>query len=229
MRKILTLALVLFAALAWANPEALIDQGSYKDAYQEALSLHTAKGYALAAQAAVLYANLKASTDKERESWYEKAEQAAKKAVKSDPNYAEGYFELARAQGRLAQFRGILSSLGLASSVRDNLNKALKLNPRHVSALVALAIWNLELAQKGVGWLYGASIDNVKPLFEKAIKLEPNEVAHRLEYGFALYRMKRYKEARVQLEKALELPARTYADKMDQQQARELLDEMKNK
>jgi len=229
MRKLLTLALVFSAALAWANPADLIDRGSYQEAYQEALALGTAEGYALAAQAASLYANFKASTDKDKEAWYDKAEKAAKKAIELDPDYTEGYFELARAQGRLAQFRGILSSLGLASSVRDNLNKVLKLNPRHASALVALAIWNLELAQKGVGWLYGASIDNVKPLFEKAIKLEPNEVAHRLEYGQALYRMKQFKEAQAQLEKALELPARTYADKLDQQQAQKLLDEIKNK
>jgi len=229
MRKLLMLSLVFIAAFAWANPASLIAQGSYKAAYQEALALGSAEGYALAAQAASLYANFKANTDKDREAWYDKAEKAAKKAIELDPNYTEGYFELARAQGRLAQFRGILSSLGLASSVRDNLNKVLKLNPKHDAALVALAIWNLELAQKGVGWLYGASIDNVKPLFEKAIKLNPTSIAHRLEYGQALYRMKQYKEARAQLEKALELPAQTYADKMDQQQARKLLDEIKNK
>jgi tetratricopeptide (TPR) repeat protein len=227
MRKTLFLLITVLAALAWANPAALIDEGRFKDAYQEALGENTAAAYALAAQAASLYAGYKASTDKEKEAWFDKAEKAAQKAIKLDPKYPEGYFELARAQGRLAQFRGILASLGLAGSVRDNLKKTLELDPKHDAALVALAIWNLELAQKGVGWLYGASMGNVKPLFEKAIKLNPTSIAHRLEYGSALLRMKEPQAAKVQLEKALELPALTYADRRDQETAKKLLAQIK--
>jgi len=223
MKKIFLLSLFLIISIAWANPAQLIDKGEFKAAYQEALAANTAKGYALAAQAASYYAGFKAATDKEKEDWYDKAEAAAKKAVELDPNYPEGYFEMARAQGRLAQFRGILASLGLASSVRDNLNKALELKPDHDAAMVALAIWNLELAQKGVGWMYGASVNNVLPLFEKAIAISPTEIAHRLEYGNALIRLKRPAEAKVQLQKALELPAFTYADKMNQKKAKALL------
>jgi len=226
MRKILVFLMALTAALALAEPTALIDKGEFKAAYEEALSLGTAQGYALAAQAASYYAGYKASGDDEMEEWYGKAEKAAKEAIKLDKNYPEGYFELARAQGRLAQFRGILASLGLASSVRDNLNKTLKLKPDHDGAMVALAIWNLELAQKGVGWMYGASIKNVVPLFEKAISINPTAIAHRLEYGNALIRMKKPDEARAQLQKALELPARTYVDRKNQERARELLQEL---
>ena len=153
MRKLLVFTLLLGAALVWANPVELIDAGEYKAAYQEALAANSAQGYALAAQAASYYAGFKATSDKEKEEWYGKAEAAAKKAIELDPDYPEGYFELARAQGRLAQFRGILASLGLASSVRDNLNKTLELKPDHDAAMVALALWNLELAQKGVGWM----------------------------------------------------------------------------
>lgn len=227
MRKLLVFTLLLGAALVWANPVELIDAGEYKAAYQEALAANSAQGYALAAQAASYYAGFKATSDKEKEEWYGKAEAAAKKAIELDPDYPEGYFELARAQGRLAQFRGILASLGLASSVRDNLNKTLELKPDHDAAMVALALWNLELAQKGVGWMYGASTKNVVPLFEKAISINPNAIAHHLEYGNALIRLNKPEKARLELQKALELPAKTYADRMNQQKARELLEEIK--
>jgi len=227
MRKLFGLLLLLAVSIAWANPAELIDKGEFRAAYQEALAAGDAVGYALAAQAASYYAGFKAVTDEEKEEWYDKAETAAEKAIKLDPNYPEGYFELARAQGRLAQFRGILASLGLASSVRDNLNKALELKPDHDGALVALAIWNLELAQKGVGWMYGASTKNVIPLFEKAISINPTSIAHRLEYGSALMRMKKPDAAKAQLQKALELPAKTYADRMNQEKARQLLKELK--
>ncbi len=225
MRKLLPF-LALLAALALADPAALIDEGRFQQAYEEALTQKTATGYALAAKAASYYAGYKATADKDKEAWYTKAEQAAKKAIKTDPNYPEGYFELARAQGRLAQFRGILASLNLASSVRDNLNKTLELKPDHDAAMVALAIWNLELAQKGVGWMYGASIKRVEPLFQKAISLNPTAIAHRLEYGSALIRLGKPDAAREQLEKALELPARTWADRADQEKARQLLAEL---
>jgi len=222
MKKLLAI-IALIATLAWANPGALIDAGRFQEAYEEALSLETAAGYALAAQAASYYAGFKAGQAKEKETWYSKAEAAAKKAIEADPDYPEGYFELARAQGRLSQFRGILASLNLASSVRDNLKKALSIDPKHDAALVALALWNLELAQKGVGWMYGASLKRVEPLFEQAIKINPEAIAHRLEYGGALIRLKKPDAARVQLEKALALPAKTWVDRANQDKARELL------
>jgi Tfp pilus assembly protein PilF len=213
--------------VAWASPAALIDEGRFQQAYEEALAQGTAAGYALAAQAASYYAGYKASDAKTKEAWFSKAEAAAKKAIAADPAYPEGYFELARAQGRLSQFRGILASLNLASSVRDNLKKALELNPKHDGALVALALWNLELAQKGVGWMYGASIKRVEPLFQQAIQINPTAIAHRLEYGGALIRLKKPQEARVQLEKALALPARTWIDRANQEKARALLADLK--
>ena len=226
MKKLFVVALALLAAVALANPAALIDEGRFQEAYQEALGLGTAEGFALAAKAASYFAGYKATTDKDKEAWFTKAEQAAKQAIETDPNYPEGYFELARAQGRLAQFRGILASLNLASSVRDNLNKTLELDPNHDAAMVALAIWNLELAQKGVGWMYGASIKRVEPLFQKAIALNPTSIAHRLEYGQALIRLKKPDAARKQLKKALELPAKTWVDRADQEKARKLLSEL---
>ncbi len=226
MKKLLALY-VLVAGLAWANPAALIDEGKFQQAYEEAFAQGTAVAYALAAKAASYQAGYVATSANEKEAWFSKAEAAAKKAIAADAGYPEGYFELARAQGRLSQFRGILASLNLASSVRDNLKKALELDPEHDGALVALALWNLELAQKGVGWMYGASIKRVEPLFQKAIALNPTAIAHRLEYGGALIRLKKPEAARAQLQKALELPARTWVDRADQEKARTLLEELR--
>ena len=227
MKKIGVLLLAVSFALALANPGRLIDDGKFQQAYSEALAMKSAPGYALAAEAASLYAGYKAAGSKEKEEWFSKAEAAAKLAIKADPKYPKGYFELSRAQGRLAQYRGILASLNLASSVRDNIKKTLALDPTYDAAWVALAVWNLELAQKGVGWMYGASIGNVIPNFEKAIKLAPNDISHRLEYGSALLRMKKPQLAKKQLEKALQLRAVTYTDRMDQQKAKELLAQIK--
>lgn len=221
--RAIAMTLLLVTAFAWAGASELLAAGEFQKAYAEAIS---AGEYALAAKAASYYATYVAQSSRERELWFSKAEEAARKAIRENPGDAEGYFELARALGRLAQYRGILQSLSLAAEVRDNLKKALELNPNHAGAMVALAIWNLELAQKGVGWLYGASADRVIPLFEKAIALEPEEIIHRYEYARALARMGKKREALKQLEIALSLPPKDARDEYVLKEAQELFDKL---
>ncbi|AEB10852.1 tetratricopeptide repeat protein [Marinithermus hydrothermalis] len=225
MRKVVFI-LGILCGLVWAQPKALIAEGRFQEAYAQALEANTAKSLALAAQAASFQAIYLAENDAEREMWFSRAEQAARRAIELDPNYAEGYFELGRALGRLAQYRGILQSLFLASEVRNVLNKTLELDPQHAGARTALALWNLELAQRGVGFLYGARMDRVIPLFEEAIALEPEVIIHRVEYAEALSRMNRTEQARAQLEAALSLPAQSARDRFDQERARRMLAEL---
>lgn len=226
MRRLLVLLVVSFSALAFAGAAELLAEGKFQAAYEAAVE---EGNWVLAARAASFYAMYQAETNKERAAWFSKAEAAAKKAIQEDPENPEGYFELARALGRLAQYRGILQSLSLASAVRDNLNKALELNPNYASAMVALALWHLELSQKGVGWLYGASEKKVIPLFEKAIQLEPNRIIHRYEYAKALARLGKTQEALKQLEVALSLPPKDARDEYVLKEAQEIFDELLKK
>ncbi len=224
MRQLLVLLVVSLSALAFAGAAELLAEGEFKAAYEAAIQ---EGDWVLAARAASFYAMYQATDKKERAAWFSKAEAAAKKAIKEDPENPEAYFELARALGRLAQYRGILQSLSLASAVKENLDKALKLKPDYASALVALALWHLELSQKGVGWLYGASEKKVIPLFEKAIQLEPDRIIHRLEYAKALIRLGKKKEALKQLEVALSLPPRDARDRYVLEEARALYEKLK--
>lgn len=225
MKKIIFLALAAIALALAQNAvpvDKMIDDGRFQAAYAEGIKQGGAKALALAAKAASFYAVYEAK-DIEKGSWFDKAEDAAKKAIQADKDYAEGYFELARAHGRLAQYRGILESLSLATSVRENLEKTLALNDKHAGARVALALWNIELNSKGVGWLYGANNGRVVPLFEEAIKLEPQVIIHKVEYATALERLGKKDEARKQLEAALAIAPKTAADRYDQERARKQL------
>ncbi len=223
------LAATLLLTLAFANPADLLRQGDFQAAYRSGLEAGDAQSYVLAARAASFYAMYQAKDDRDRADWFAKAEAAAKKAIELDSQNAEGYFELARALGRLAQYRGILQSLSLASAVRDNLEKALERNPDHAGARVALALWNLELSQKGVGWLYGASIGRVVPLFEKAIRLEPEEIIHRTEFARALLRLGQRDLALEQLRVALKLKAKDARDRYEQAWAEQKLQELEQR
>lgn len=230
-RPFILLTSLLSLALAQApQVEALVDAGRFQEAYEMGLKLSTPEALALAAKGASFYAMYQAK-DAEKRAWFERAEKAASQAIAKDPDYPEGYFERARALGRLSQYKGILEALaeGLAPRIRSDLERTLKLKPDHAGAMVALALWHFELVQKG--WLVaatqGADGGKVEPLMRRAIELEPEGIIHRVEYARVLAAWGKKEEARKQLEVALSLPAKTAADRYDQERARQELAKLK--
>jgi tetratricopeptide (TPR) repeat protein len=82
------------------------------------LKLGTPEALALAAKGASFYAMYQAK-DEEKRAWFEKAEKAASQAIAKAPDYPEGYFERARALGRLSQYKGILEALAEGLAPQD--------------------------------------------------------------------------------------------------------------
>ena len=189
MRQIM-IALLAASSLALAadlnDARAQYAKGDFQGATATALSLKTADGFALAARANSIYAST--LPEARQADQYDKSDDYARQAIKLDAKNVEGYFELARALGRISQLRGVLNALvqGIGTQIKQNLDRALELNPRHASSMVALGLWHAEIVSKGVGWLYGADGGKVAPLMEAAIKLEPDQVIHRVEYARAL-------------------------------------------
>ncbi|WP_295823061.1 tetratricopeptide repeat protein [uncultured Deinococcus sp.] len=222
----LTLALMLSApALAQSQQaaQALYDQGKWQEAASAAAALNTSAGLALAAEATTGGASL--VPDSQKKALFTKAQDYAKAAISRDPNNADAYFELARAQGRLAQFSGILQSLGLATDMKGNLDKALALNPKMAGGYVALGLWNANLVAKGFIAVRasGADRNQIVPNFEKAIALEPNVAIHKIEYANALILQGKKAEAAAQLDRAVALPADTFWEKRDLEAAKATL------
>ncbi|WP_322472180.1 tetratricopeptide repeat protein [Deinococcus sp. AB2017081] len=222
----LTLALMLSApALAQSQQaaQALYDQGKWQEAASAAAALNTSAGLALAAEATTGGASL--VPDSQKKALFTKAQDYAKAAISRDPNNADAFFELARAQGRLAQFSGILQSLGLATDMKGNLDKALSLNPKMAGGYVALGLWNANLVAKGFIAVRasGADRNQIVPNFEKAIALEPNVAIHKIEYANALILQGKKAEAAAQLDRAVALPADTFWEKRDLEAAKATL------
>ncbi len=216
---VLVLGLALGLAQNAATVEKLLEDGKFQEAHEAGLRLGSAEGLVLAAKAASYFAGYQAK-DNEKADWFGRAEAAARRAIQADGNNAEAYFELARAQGRLSQYRGILESLGLAGGIKENLDKTLRLNPRHAGAKVALALWHHSLISKNVGWLYGANGNQIMPLFNEAIQLEPQAIIHKVELAGVLAAQGKKEEARKQYEAALAIAPKTAADRYDLERAR---------
>ena len=208
-------SLSMSQAASLGDAQALLDQGNWQAAANTAYALKSADGYALAAQSYTLGAEL--LPDNQKKAQFTRAQNLAKQAIAAAPNNASAHFELARADGRLAQYSGILQSLGLAGEVRRELDTAIKLNPNLAEAYVALGLWNAELTAKGfiATRATGADRNEIAPNFEKAIALEPANASHKMEYANALLLQNKKAAAVAELEKMVTLPAVTFWEKRD--------------
>lgn len=231
MRSLIVTAALTLAATASAQSlsaaTSLFEQGKWQEAANAAAALNSSEGFALAAEATTAGSAL--VPDNQKKALFEKAQGYAKQAIAKDKNNAEAYFEMARAQGRLAQFSGILQSLGLAGEMKKNLDMAIKLDPKLPGAYVALGLWNANLVSKGFIAVQasGANKNQIIPNFEKAISLEPDVAIHRIEYANALILQGRKAEATTQLQKAVSIPANTFWEKRDLEAAKATLAKLK--
>ena len=79
---------------------------------------------------------------------------------------------------------------GLGTKVRDALTQALKLNPDHADAHIALGAFHAEVINKVgamVGGLtYGAKKDAAVEHYQQALKLNPDSAIARIEYANGL-------------------------------------------
>lgn len=199
--------------------DALFDQGDYAGAagvYQRIFD-ETDDGVALYKLAnAKVYAAGQTEGDT-TEALYDAAVTAAKEAVELVPDDLEAHMALVRAWGRLAQYRGVLESLNIATLMKEEIDLILERDPNHDGALHALALWHLN-----VPWVFGGRSDKTRGLFEQAIAVNPT-VLHHLEYGESLLTLGDPAAAKAQLEAALALPAPTAADRDEQAKAQAVL------
>jgi tetratricopeptide (TPR) repeat protein len=194
------------------------------------LDSEAAEAYATAAKYTSVYASNQ--PENKQGALYERAEALARKAVAQSPNNAKAHFEIARAVGRLSQLRGVAQAIfqGLAPQIKEELEKAIGLNPKAAEAMAALGLWHAEVSAKGAGWLYGADNSKTVPLFEQAIKLEPDVVIHRVEYAKALLLIDSNKNkdaARKQLEIAITFKPSDAAERFDLLHAKADLEKLK--
>lgn len=223
IRRFIRLALVLTALGSAAaqdigTGDRLFDEGDYAAAaaaYQELAADGDGVALYKVADAKVYQAGQ--TEGDAAEALYDEAVAAAKEAVELVPDDLEAHMALVRAWGRLAQYRGVLESLNLATLMRNELDLILARDPEHDGALHALALWHLN-----VPWIFGGRKEATRGLFDQAIAVQPT-VLHHLEYGESLVTLGDPEAARAQLAAALALPAETAAERDEQRRAQALL------
>ncbi|MGO8740746.1 hypothetical protein [Rhodoblastus sp.] len=149
-------------------------------------------GANVAAKAINIYATYLVDDLAEKTRLFEDAADRAESLQKAAPDNANAFYLHAQALGRYSQGVSVVKALaeGLGGKIRHSLETALKHEPRHADAHIALGTYHAEIVDKIGGMIasltYGASKDAAVKQFEAALKLNPGSAIARMEYANAL-------------------------------------------
>lgn len=208
--------LVLLAADAGAqsleDARSAFAEGSFLEAAELGEALGTSDGYTLAAQSVAIHAHYFATED-EWEELVERAIEMGDEAMRADSTNAEAHYQAAHALGRYAQGIGAITALrqGLAGRIRERLDAAIRLDPYHWEARLALGGWHADIAAEGfiARRMYGGNRPAAVVLFEQALQMAPESRVVLFEYGSRLPDLDEENgegRAREMLDQAAQLP-----------------------
>jgi tetratricopeptide (TPR) repeat protein len=183
---------------AWA----LYHAGEFQKAVEAGLKAGGA-GITVANKAQCIYANYLEKSEKTKLALFLEAAERAEAQAAEEPKNANAFYLTAYAVGRYSQGISVAKALtqGLGAKVKNALETAIALQPRHADAHIALGTFHAEVIDK-VGSLLartqGASKDAGLAAFKTALKLNPASAIARVEYANGLVMLegdKKMKEA----------------------------------
>lgn len=214
---------------AWA----LFHSGDFAGATAAGLAAGGA-GITVANKATAIYANYLEPKEKTRLDLFMQVAERAEAQASAEPGNANAWYWHAYALGRYSQGISVAKALaqGLGGKVKDSLEKAIALSPKHADARIALGAFHAEVIDK-VGSLiggmtYGAKKDTGLKLFQEALKLNPGSAIAMVEYANALVMLegdKKMKEATALYERAAACEPADAMERLDVDMARAELEE----
>jgi tetratricopeptide (TPR) repeat protein len=172
----------------------LFHQGEFDQAATAGLAIGLA-GYNAANKAAMIRANYVETDEKRKLEQFLAVAARCEELQAAEPNNANAWYYLAYALGRYSQGISVIKALaqGLGGRIKEALETAVKLAPKHADAHIALGTYHAEVIDKVgamVGRLtYGASKDTATKHFQTALKLAPDSAVAMIEYANALVMM----------------------------------------
>ncbi|MES2686025.1 MAG: hypothetical protein V4706_04330 [Pseudomonadota bacterium] len=181
----------------------LFHNGEFQKAAEAGLKAGGA-GITVANKATSIYANYLETKEKAKLDLFMEVAERAEAQQAAEPKNANAWYWQAYALGRYGQGISVAKALaqGLGTKVKNALEQAIKLSPKHADAHIALAAFHAEVIDK-VGSLiggmtYGAKKDQGLALFKEALKLNPTSAIAMIEYANGMVMLegdKKMKEA----------------------------------
>lgn len=149
-------------------------------------------GINAASKAAMIHANYLEDDENAKLKLLEEVAERCVTLQESEPENANAWYFHAYALGRYSQGISVAKALaqGLGGKIKESLEQALKLQPKHADAHIALGTWHAEIIDKVGGLVggltYGAKKDASEKHFRTALDLNPDSAIARTEYANGL-------------------------------------------
>lgn len=206
----------------------LFHNGEFRQAMEAGLQAGEA-GVTVANKAACVYANYLERQEAVRLELFQQAAQRAAQMAAAQPGNAAAWYWQAYALGRYSQGIHLAKALaqGLGTRVKQSLERAIALEPRHCDAHVALGAFHAEVIDK-MGTLIGAMTFGAKKeaglkLFQEALRIHPQSPLALIEYANGLVLLegeRRIREATRLYEQAAALRPLDAMERLDVELAR---------
>jgi tetratricopeptide (TPR) repeat protein len=215
-------------AAAWA----LFHAGEFQKATEAGLKAG-GTGITVANKAQAIYANYLEKSEKNKLAMFMEVAERAEAQVAADPKNPNAHYLLAYALGRYSQGISVAKALtqGLGGKVKTALETAIKLQPRHADAHIALGAFHAEVIDKVgslLGRTQGASKDAGLAMYKQALKLNPASAIARVEYANGLVMLegdKQMKAAEKLYAEAAECEPMDAMERLDVEMAKAELEE----
>lgn len=211
----------------------LFHNGDFQKAAETGLKAGGA-GITVANKATSIYANYLENKEKTKLELFMEVAQRAEAQQAADPKNANAWYWQAYALGRYGQGISVAKALaqGLGTKVKNALEQAIKLSPKHADAHIALAAFHAEVIDK-VGSLiggmtYGAKKDVGLSLFKESLKLNPGSAIAMIEYANGMVMLegdKKMKEATKLYEQAAASSPMDAMERLDVEMAKAELED----
>jgi tetratricopeptide (TPR) repeat protein len=181
-------------------------------------------GITVANKATCIYATYLEKKEKNKLELFQQVAQRAQEQAQRDPKNAAAWHLHGYALGRYSQAISVAKALaqGLGGKVKESLERAIKLNPRHADAHIALAAFHAEVIDKVGpligGMTYGAKKETGLKLFQEALRLHPQSAIGLIEYANGLVMLEgesKMAEATVLYERAAALEPADAMERLD--------------
>jgi tetratricopeptide (TPR) repeat protein len=151
------------------------------------------------------WADLRARSTEEKLAGYERGRDVAKRAIELAPRSPEAHLWYAANLGRWAIARGKLRAAFLLSTLQEEIQTILTLDPNHVGGLALAGTFYLETPR-----LMGGDLAKAEAYQRKALAVDPHFTRSRIELAKVLIEQGRYPDARGELQHVLDETAPRY-------------------
>lgn len=156
------------------------------------------EAFVFLARVYLAWGDIRARDREEKLATYERGREVAKRGVELAPRSADAHLWYAANVGRWGQTHGVLRSLFLIPTLKQEIETILELDPKHPQGHGLAGVFYLEVPA-----LFGGSLEKAEEHLRKGLELDPHATNIRLDLAKLLIKRQRYDEARRELRRLL--------------------------